>query len=187
MADKRITDLTTGTPKSTDVIPFVDVLNGITKKVEFSWLQAKAYYVVGSEWGADYLVSDYASADLAITAAINAAEAEGGGKVKIQPGTFDTPGRIIYKSNVAVEGSGMGITILFGGNDNDYTFFTSSTTEYAAIRDLTIDCNNTNNAAGLRAYFNNHCTFERIEFKNVEAGGWHMKMGVIDGLNPTAR
>lgn len=126
----------------------------------------------------DYLVIDAASAALA---------AAGGGLLALGMGNFNTPGRITNRSNVHIQGRGMDLTTLLGGNTFDYTFYNSAAVSNVEISDLTIDCQNADHASAFALQNATNCTFRRVRFKNVAAGGWMLKLGVpnsaSDGIN----
>lgn len=100
--------------------------------------------------GSNFNVGNYASADLALQAAINSLPTGytgGGGSVLIGPGAFDFVGGVTVPStihNLRISGSGMG-TVLRWKNGNTFastvaaTNWLITTTDYTVITDLSMD------------------------------------------------
>lgn len=72
--------------------------------------QQKTVVTVGLE-DADYIISSYATPQLAFNTAIDYLESLGGGKLLVKRGVYEPTGIIFLKDNVWIQGSGVGITI----------------------------------------------------------------------------
>jgi len=136
------------------------------------------YITVSTKVGSDYYCNGFRD-DVQINLAISAVNAAGGGVVYVRPGTYNLYAPIILKSNVILQGAGMGVTTFKAINlyyasagTNSLISQTSSSTNLA-VYDITFDRNGqrenspTIDGTALLQFVN--CTFVRVkrcEFKN---------------------
>jgi len=142
---------------------------------------AKPWISVGPASANDYQTTgtaDYAK----INSAIASAFAAGGGTVLLNGHNFYGSTRITPKTGVRVLGLGKGLTNLIGGVAFDYVFYNSATISGFELHDLTIDSQNADHASGIALQYASNCLLDKVAFKNVAAGGWHLKLGVTNGV-----
>lgn len=159
--------------------------SGTTNKVYTATEQTKLagvspIFTVGST-DATYLLSNYSNnVGAALTAAIAAANAAGGGTVLLREGSYTLTTRVAPLSNVTVRGEGMGVTTITGSVASDYQFYTNGTIEHFWIEDMTLDANNVAAAGCVRLNRATDCGLRRVEMLNV-TNSWQTVIGVNDG------
>ena len=106
--------------------------------------QFKIYVTVGFN-NADYLISDYTSAGLAIQAAIDAVYAAGGGTVYVKSNVspYLTETSLIMKDNVTLMGDKNSTIIKRSNTDTTHLVFNFDGVSNFSIKNLTIDANET--------------------------------------------
>lgn len=124
------------------------------------------------------------------SAGINQAVAQCGqngiGNVYLPQGVFTMNSRVTPVNNCHVYGAGKGVTILQGGNNSDWDFYYSSNTAPLlnfVISDLTVDLQNTANAAGIQFSNSSSSEVDRVTFTNGAAGGWFLVIGPESSSN----
>jgi parallel beta-helix repeat protein len=125
----------------------------------------------------DY-VCDGTADDVQIQAAIDAANASGGGDVYIKAGTFNEATAIVPKSNVHIYGAGIGVTIIKQASGINSDVIAGSSVSNFSINNLGIDGNKANNATGDNGISLTNCNGIRI--KNVSSYN-----NILKGINFT--
>lgn len=157
MSDQKISELPAYTSLiSSDVLPVVDTVNGVTRKVTkqnlAKGLKSSAFLVAASNAsntsGADY-VCDGTADEVQINQAIAALPA-GGGRVILSEGTFTLAAPIaISASNVALEGQGQATIITLGNAANCNVITISGNGVVSCkVQHLKIDGNYTQQSTG---------------------------------------
>lgn len=138
----------------------------------------KLFVTVGTS-NSDY-ITDGVADEVQIQAAIDAVNTAGGGVVFIRAGTYTLAAEVSIKnrSNVTIQGEGVGVTVLmnYGIRKNDNT-----TTSNMGFRDFTIDINGQSHQA--MAFTNNSYFFhmKRVELKNADSN-FLLQWGACDRL-----
>jgi len=150
--DKKITELDAVTSMNDDDL-FAIVSNPTTTPVTNKITKKDAFNIT-------------TLTSVAIQAAIDAAETAGGGIVQLGVGTFITTAVINLASNVILQGSGIGATIIKQGASLNNDVILADTITNFMVRGLSIDGNKANNAtgdSGIAIYDSNNWTIENVE------------------------
>lgn len=87
----------------------------------------------------------------AFQAAVDAANAAGGGVVFVPPGTYKLSTPVTIKTGVTLRGSGVDVTILKSGANNQNVVVFNSSSSSMSLQDLTVNGNRTAFSAGTAA------------------------------------
>ena len=103
-----------------------------------------------------------------------------GGRVWIDPGTYEIDTAITPISNLYLKGAGIGNTILQASTAMTAIIYGSTSMSNIIIEDMTIDTNNQASTSGIQF---NGAAFENIYFKRCEfingVGAWQLLVGYI--------
>ncbi|MEM6306706.1 MAG: autotransporter domain-containing protein, partial [Pseudomonadota bacterium] len=124
--------------------------------------------------------------DQAIQAAIDFAEAQGGGTVTMGAGTYNGFAKAVQlKSNVMLTGAGQGQTILQDSVhfDDQINSDPNTTLMNAGISNFTIDVGMHPARTGVKVSNFNNFTVSNVTIKNITTDGWGAYFGVDDAAN----
>ncbi len=165
----------TGEAKSAYALTHVELEPEVTSLIESKWKGAFVHVTYPTQWlGNVQTVNPGGS----IQAAINAANAAGGGVVLLKAGTHIITGSITLKSKVTLTGEGRARTILKQGPGMGGNAFGANGTEAndVVIKDLTLDGTRAGGANGIYLAGNtNRIMLQNITLTNWGGMGVHMK------------